>query len=169
MCWAMTKPLLWIKLILSHSKGWVGLNTYRLRGIIGIVLMSMFLIHGYFLRSRHFAKPRLFSREISTVSGSASVIKISKIKHLTHCLHEWTFISISLNFGNTEFGGLDSLFVASYLFYLPLKIWGKLVTIDSSCKSLPSSCVLLFIWQFEGHILTALCQDSFAIFLLNFL
>ena len=30
MCWAMTKPLLWIKLILSHSKGWVGLNTYRL-------------------------------------------------------------------------------------------------------------------------------------------
>ena len=68
MCWAMTKPLLWIKLILSHSKGWVGLNTYRLWGIIGIVLMSTFLIHGYFLRSRHFAKPRLFSREISTVS-----------------------------------------------------------------------------------------------------
>ena len=67
MCWAMTKPLLWIKLILSHSKGWVGLNTYRLWGIIGIVLMSTFLIHGYFLRSRHFAKPRLFSREISTV------------------------------------------------------------------------------------------------------
>ena len=67
MCWAMTKPLLWIKLILSHSKGWVGLNTYRLWGIIGIVLMSTFLIHAYFLRSRHFAKPRLFSREISTV------------------------------------------------------------------------------------------------------
>ena len=67
MCWAMTKPLLWIRLILSHSKGWVGLNTYRLWGIIGIVLMSTFLIHAYFLRSRHFAKPRLFSREISTV------------------------------------------------------------------------------------------------------
>ena len=29
--------------------------------------MSTCLIHGYFLRSRHFAKPRLFSREISTV------------------------------------------------------------------------------------------------------
>ena len=68
-CWAMTKPLLWIKLILSHSKGWVGLNTYRLRGIIGIVLMSTFLIHAYFLQSRHFAKPRLFSREISTVNN----------------------------------------------------------------------------------------------------
>ena len=67
MCWAMTKPLLWIKLILSHSKGWVGLKTYRLWGIIGIVLMSTCLIHGYFLRSRHFEKPRLFSREISTV------------------------------------------------------------------------------------------------------
>ena len=68
MCWAMTKPLLWIKLILSHSKGWVGLKTYRLWGIIGIVLMSTCLIHGYFLRSRHFAKPCLFSREISTVA-----------------------------------------------------------------------------------------------------
>ena len=67
MCWAMTKPLLWIRLILSHSKGWAGLNTYRLWGIIGIVLMSTFLIHAYFLRSRDFAKPRLFSREISTV------------------------------------------------------------------------------------------------------
>ena len=55
------------------------------------------------------------------------------------------------NFGNTEFCRLDSLFVASYLFYLPLKIWGKLVTIDLSCKSVPSSCVLLFIWQFQGH------------------
>ena len=68
MCWAMTKPLLWIRLILSHSKGWAGLNTYRLWGIIGIVLMSTFLIHAYFIRSREFAKPRLFSREISTVS-----------------------------------------------------------------------------------------------------
>ena len=31
--------------------------------------MSTCLIHGYFLRSRHFEKPRLFSREISTVLG----------------------------------------------------------------------------------------------------
>ena len=29
--------------------------------------MSTFLIHAYFLRSRHFTKSRLFSREISTV------------------------------------------------------------------------------------------------------
>ena len=40
---------------------------YRLWGIIGIVLMSTFLIHAYFLRSRHFTKSHLFSREISTV------------------------------------------------------------------------------------------------------
>ena len=86
MCWAMTKPLLWIKLILSHSKGWVGLNTYRLWGIIGIVLMSTFLIHAYFLRSRHFTKPRLFSREISTVSGHKTMPERSVRSWVLFCV-----------------------------------------------------------------------------------
>ena len=35
--------------------------------------MSTFLIHAYFLRSRDFAKPRLFSREISTVSFKQNI------------------------------------------------------------------------------------------------
>ena len=38
--------------------------------------MSMFLIHGYFLQSRHFVKPRLFSREISTVLDCNSRVHI---------------------------------------------------------------------------------------------
>ena len=39
--------------------------------------MSTFLIHAYFLRSRHFTKSRLFSREISTVIESGNVYKIT--------------------------------------------------------------------------------------------
>ena len=64
-----THPLLWLRISLIQSKVLSWLNTYRLWGIIGIVLMSTFLIHAYFLRSRHFRKSRLFSREISTVRG----------------------------------------------------------------------------------------------------
>ena len=98
-CWAMTKPLLWIKLILSHSKGWVGLKTYRLWGIIGIVLMSTCLIHGYFLRSRHFAKPRLFSREISTVCMYVPIQSHQAFGLEYFLTKVWSLVMASTNLG----------------------------------------------------------------------
>ena len=159
MCWAMTKPLLWIKLILSHSKGWVGLNTYRLRGIIGIVLMSTFLIHAYFLRSRPFAKPCLFSREISTVASSeaSSNNKIEASRLWRPSSFDW-FVTSDWHIGQGETG--DSCFrlaclpfgrvmILASVFWSVAPSGGK---IENSAKVLPplcQSCFLLYISHFD--------------------